>query len=384
MKRKTIRLIALIIVVALMLGVAATIVIEFAYANPTVQEQLDDAQRKKEEAEKKLDKTKQNKEKSFAEMERLEREAGELQAQIDGINAQIAETDSKLKEEEKKLEEATEKAQRQYDTFQERFRVMCEQGDVGYIELLLSSKSFTDFIDKSMVVKEIAEYDKAIFDQMEQSRAEIEKSRDEIAQMKQTQEESKKSLESRRGELKAKQKEQEDYVKELEKDAAAYQRVIDEEEAAMERLKSQISSSLSKSGGGKAYVGGEFTWPTPSCHYITSHFSPRRKNPVTGVYKRHTGVDIGAGYGTTIVAANSGTVTLAGWNSGYGNCVIIDHGGGKATLYGHMSAYSVSQGQKVTKGQKIGAVGSTGNSTGPHLHFEILINGAAVDPMQYF
>ena len=101
------------------------------------------------------------------------------------------------------------------------------------------------------------------------------------------------------------------------------------------------------------------------------------------------GIPIGLGYlsvsfGVGILAANSGTVTLAGWNSGYGNCVIIDHGGGKATLYGHMGAYSVSKGQTVSKGQKIGSVGSTGNSTGPHLHFEILINGTAVNPMQYF
>ena len=124
-------------------------------------------------------------------------------------------------------------------------------------------------------------------------------------------------------------------------------------------------------------------WPS-NCTIITSHFSPRRKNPVTGVYKRHTGVDIGAAYGTPIFAANGGRVTLAGWNSGYGNCVIIDHGGGKATLYAHMSSIGVSNGQAVTKGQTIGRVGSTGNSTGPHIHFEILINGTAVDPMQYF
>ena len=173
-------------------------------------------------------------------------------------------------------------------------------------------------------------------------------------------------------------------MKELESDAAAYQKIIDEADAQMESLRRRLSGQLSTSGGGKAYVGGEFTWPTPSCHYITSHFSPRRKNPVTGVYKRHTGTDIGASYGSSIVAANSGTVTLAGWNSGYGNCVVIDHGGGRATLYAHMSSISVSAGQTVQRGQQIGLVGSTGNSTGPHLHFEILINGAAVDPMQYF
>ena len=151
----------------------------------------------------------------------------------------------------------------------------------------------------------------------------------------------------------------------------------------MEALKSRISGSLSGSSRGAKYVGGEFMWPS-NCTYITSHFSPRRKNPVTGIYKRHTGVDIGAQYGTSIFAANSGTVTLAGWYSGYGNCVIIDHGGGRATLYGHMSSIKVSNGQNVSKGQTIGLCGSTGNSTGPHIHFEILINGVAVDPMQYF
>jgi murein DD-endopeptidase MepM/ murein hydrolase activator NlpD len=219
---------------------------------------------------------------------------------------------------------------------------------------------------------------------MDEARQQIEKSRDEIVKLKETQENSAKDLASQKSALVQKQQEQANYIKELEKDTAAYQRIIDEADAAMASLRASVSGSLSKSSGGKTYVGGEFTWPTPSCHYITSHFSPRRKNPVSGVYKRHTGTDIGASYGAAIVAANSGTVTLAGWNSGYGNCVIIDHGGGKATLYAHMSAYSVSAGQTVSKGQRIGSVGSTGNSTGPHLHFEVLINGAAVDPMQFF
>ena len=117
---------------------------------------------------------------------------------------------------------------------------------------------------------------------------------------------------------------------------------------------------------------------------ITSPYGTRT-HPVTGRVKRHAGVDIGAGYGTNIYAANSGTVLVAGWNSGgYGNYVVIDHGGGITTLYGHCSSLCVSKGQTVTKGQVIAKVGSTGMSTGPHLHFEVLKNGSTTNPMSYF
>ncbi|MBR5614516.1 MAG: peptidoglycan DD-metalloendopeptidase family protein [Clostridia bacterium] len=354
-----------------------------AYASST-QQKINQQQQKKNDAQKKITEANSKKAKTLAEKERLEKEAGELQTQIEALDKKIADTKASLAEEEVKLSEATEKANAKYDVFQQRFRVMCEQGDVSYLEMLLSAKSFSDFVDKTEIMKEISEYDKAVFDEMEEARQQIEKSRDEIAALKETQENSAKDLASQKQALVNKQQEQSNYIKELEKDTAAYQRIIDEADAAMASLRAQVSGSLSKSSGGKQYVGGEFAWPTPSCYYITSHFSPRRKNPVTGVYKRHTGTDIGAAYGAAIVAANAGTVTLAGWNSGYGNCVIIDHGGGKATLYAHMSAYSVSAGQSVSKGQRIGSVGSTGNSTGPHLHFEVLINGSAVDPMQFF
>lgn len=383
MSRKTIKWISITIAAVLIFGIVASLAIEFVYAD-TTQQKINTQQQKKNEAQEKLDSNKAKRAKTLEEMERLEKESGDIQVQINSIDAQIAETDKRLNEEQAKLDAATEKAEAKYDLFKERFRVMCEQGDVSYIEMLLSSKSFSDFIDKAEIIKEISEHDKEIFDEMETTRLEIEKARNDIATLKENQETAKSNLDSQKQALANKQKEQQNYMKELEEDAAAYQKIIDDADRAMESLKRQISASLSTTTGGKAYVGGEFTWPTPSCYYITSSFSPRRKNPVSGIYKRHTGTDIGAAYGAAIVAANSGTVTLAGWNSGYGNCVIIDHGGGKATLYAHMSSYSVSKGQYVQKGQQIGCVGSTGNSTGPHLHFEVLINGTAVDPMQYF
>ncbi len=383
MSKKTVRWISLIIAAIFVLGTVSSILFELAYAE-TTQQKINAAEQKKKDAQKKINEANTKKVKTLADKERLEKEAGQLQTQIEALDKTIAETKEDLAVEQQKLDVATEKANEKYDVFQERFRVMCEHGDVSYIEMLLSAKSFGDFVDKAEIMKEISRYDKQVFDEMDKVRREIEQARDEIEKLKETQEASAKDLENQKAALVKKQNEQAAYIRELEKDTATYQRIIDEADAAMAALRASVSGSLSSSSGGAKYVGGEFTWPTPSCHYITSHFSPRRKNPVTGIYKRHTGTDIGASYGAAIVAANSGTVTLAGWNSGYGNCVIIDHGGGKATLYAHMSAYSVSAGQKVSKGQRIGSVGSTGNSTGPHLHFEVLINGAAVDPMQFF
>ena len=381
MNKKLVRIISAVIAVLMVLGLIASVAPIFVSAS---QAEINKQQQKKNEAQQKLESTQTKRAKTLHDMEQLEKEAGDIQSKIDAVNAKIAETDKSLAEQQIKLDAATKKAEEKYNVFKERFRVMCEQGDVSYIEMLLSAENFGDFVDKVEIVKEISQHDKDIFDEMEANRLEIEAARDEIAALKETQEASKSDLSSQKAALVKKQQEQQAYMKELESDAASYQKIIDQADAAMESLRRSISGSLSSSSGGRAYVGGEFTWPTPSCHYITSHFSPRRKNPVSGIYKRHTGTDIGAAYGTTIVAANSGTVTLAGWNSGYGNCVIIDHGGGKATLYAHMSSYSVSSGQSVQKGQQIGRVGSTGNSTGPHLHFEVLINGVAVNPMQYF
>ncbi|MBQ6998934.1 MAG: peptidoglycan DD-metalloendopeptidase family protein [Clostridia bacterium] len=136
------------------------------------------------------------------------------------------------------------------------------------------------------------------------------------------------------------------------------------------------------SGDGSRYVGGKFLWPSTNSYRITSPYS-MRVHPTLGVYKQHTGIDIGASYGTNVLAAADGTVIIAGWNNAYGNYVVINHGGGVTTLYGHNSSLTVSKGQKVSRGQVIAKVGSTGYSTGPHIHFEVQVNGSPVNPMSY-
>lgn len=382
MSKKAVKITAIVIAVLFLLGVAAPLTMQFVFA-ASVDEQIQKAEDAKEEAQQKKNDASEKKEKTLEQTEALEKEIFALQDQVDTLEGQIAATDQKLAEEEQKLQAATQVAEQQYDDFKERFRVMCEGGATNYLEIVFSAESFSDMIDRIEIAQELAAYDKELFDMMENARLQIEESKNAIAAMKNEQVSMKEQKEQQTAALEAKKAENDAYIKELQEDIDSYNKVIEEQDRAMEALRQQAAASLSTTSSGKTYVGGEFIWPATSS-LITSSFSPSRKNPVTGRVQRHTGVDIGAGNGTPVSAANGGTVTLAGWNSGYGNCVIIDHGGGKATLYAHMSKILVSKGQTVTQGQQIGKVGSTGNSTGPHLHFEILINGSPVNPMNYF
>ena len=161
---------------------------------------------------------------------------------------------------------------------------------------------------------------------------------------------------------------------------AEYDRISNE----MQDVSNQIAalSAQSAASGGVPY-SGTFVWPTPSCTTTSSVYG-YRVHPIYGTVKFHAGEDIPASYGAEILAAASGTVTTAGWVSGYGNYTVIDHGGGTMTAYGHQSSILVSVGQYVEQGQVIGYVGSTGNSTGPHLHFEVYQNGSTVDPKSFF
>lgn len=381
MNKAVVRAVALTLALALTIGVVALGVSYVFAANE--QAQIDASNKKIEEEQKKINDIKNKQELTADSIEQLKKETVDMQAKIDAKNKEIAKTDAKLKETEEKLAKAKKKSEEQYDAYKERFRVMCEDGTVSYIALIFSSESLMDFVNNIEIAKEISEYDKRIYDEMKNTEKEIDEIRREIEETKKVQEGEKAVLAQQKSQLDSKQSELEKVKKTLQSDAAAAQRIIDEEYRKQAALKAQMSGQLSKTGDGSAFAG-IFVWPTPSCRYITSHFAPQRVNPVTGKLRPHTGTDIGAQYGADIIAAAGGTVKFAGWNGGYGNCAIIDHGGGMSTLYAHMSSINVSVGQYVSAGALVGRVGSTGNSTGPHLHFEILVNGTAVNPMQYF
>jgi murein DD-endopeptidase MepM/ murein hydrolase activator NlpD len=249
--------------------------------------------------------------------------------------------------------------------------------------MLFSSEDLSDAIRKLDAMEEISKYDTKLLDSMDEIEKEVKAAKDKIAEAKSKQEQLKNKLNNKLAELEAKKKERQRIIDGLKADIEEYKKEYDKAERAQQELKRQLANLLSyaASGSKKASAGG-FIWPAPSCRGISSQYG-YRTHPILGTKLFHSGIDIPAQYGDRVIASKDGKVVFSGTNGGYGNCIILDHGNGQATLYGHMSARLVSVGQKVIKGQQIGRVGSTGRSTGAHLHFEIMINGKHTNPLNY-
>lgn len=324
---------------------------------------------------------------------------------------EIALYDQMIEEKAQEVVEAKRLEDEQLERYRTRVRSMEENGNYGFLALILKATDLGEFLTAIDDIGEIMESDRQLEDEyiaarehteqvkadyeaykaeleakQEKLRAEqieLQKQIDEatglIAQLMEDIEGNSEELAKLQEAQDATQKEIDEMVAELER-----QRREEEERRRQEEAANNPGGSGGGGGGGTATGTGSFGWPVPSCTYITSKFGPRY-HPVTGAYQStHTGLDIGASHGATIVASDGGTVTTAGVKGGYGNCVMIDHGNGYYTLYGHMSSIAVSVGQSVSKGDTVGYVGSTGVSTGPHCHFEIRVNGVCTDPAPWF
>jgi murein DD-endopeptidase MepM/ murein hydrolase activator NlpD len=266
----------------------------------------------------------------------------------------------------------------QNTSLQKRLRTMYKNGDIGMVQILLGSDNITDFMTNMDMVQKIFNNDVDVLKEMEEQHQKIEVQKKQLetlqAQLvaeKQKEADKQVGLEASRGEvtnLKAQVASSNDKLADQ----------IDDLNAEADRLVDEIR----KLQGNQAFVGGNFCWPSASSTRVTSEFG-YRIHPILKVKKLHTGLDIGAAAGTNVLAANSGTVIKAGWNNSYGNVVMIDHGGGIVTLYAHNSKLLVKTGDVVTKGQVISLVGSTGNSTGPHIHFEVRVNGEYQNPRNW-
>ena len=325
--------------------------------------------------------------------------------QIDLIDQQVAIYDQIIEEKQRELEDAQEVEQAQSELLRTRIRAMEENGNYSYITFLFEASSFSDFLARIGDVSDIMHYDRDLEEHYMSAREDVETIKRSYEDAQLQQEELSRELDTKKTELDgmidaATQlmlsiDEQSDNAKaeydaiakvraESEAELNALVKKLAEEEAARKAAEEAAKrAQQGYSGGSTAVATGGFSWPVPSCSLITSRFG-RRSSPTAGASSYHGGLDIGAGQGATIVAARGGTVVLASYNGGYGNCVMIDHGGGVVTLYGHMQSFAVRYGQSVSAGQAIGYVGSTGVSTGPHCHFEIRINGAQTDPAPYF
>ena len=334
---------------------------------------------------------------------------------IELIGEQIEIYDVIIAEKQAELDKALEKETAQTELLRSRIRAMEENSSYSYASFIFDSSSVTELLSRIGDVNDIMHYDKALEEEYMAAREDVESIKKSYEEVRHEQELLQKELDTKQAELDAQVEAAYTMIADIETlsdDAQAeYDAIAEEEAKAEETLQEAIrkraaeeaaknaannansggnsGGSGGNSGGGGSSGGGSATslsnlqWPVPSCTLITSRFG-YRVAPTTGASTYHGGLDIGAGMGASIVAAGAGDVIYAGANGGYGNCVMIDHGNGVVTVYAHMSSIGVSYGQYVTAGQYVGAVGSTGVSTGPHCHFEIRINGAQTDPAAYF
>lgn len=325
---------------------------------------------------------KQNKKKENA----LAAEVGTIDAKIRDSEANLVKLQKELKETENSVAQARTDLENkkievnvQNDALNERLRAMYKNGEVGYLEIILGSESLGDLLSNMDMIQLIYEQDADMLAQLKSQYAAIEDKKQALETAKVNLENKKQSVVAQQQALETDKKEAVAIRQQVQADTKALEALEDELLAQANQISAAIRAA---SSSGTVYSGGAMAWPVPSSGRITSQYG-NRIHPITKTKKMHTGLDIGAPTGSKIVAANDGTVIMSGWNGGYGNAVVIDHGGGITTLYGHNSKLMVSVGQKVTRGQQIAACGSTGNSTGPHCHFEVRINGKYTDPSPY-
>lgn len=321
----------------------------------------------------------------------LDGNLADIQAKITELKEMISTKEQEIEDKSKELEEAVAVQEAQYEAMKSRIKFMYEKGDTLYLELFFESDSFGDMLNKADYIEMLSSYDRKMLDEYVAQTEYVALCKESLEEEKEVLEEAKKSVEEEEASLNeliaAKEQEinavsydiknKEAAIAEYEADIAAQNETI----AALEKAVAEERAKLAAEQG-RRYDGGIFTWPAPSYTRISDDYG-NRMHPILGVQQFHNGVDMAAPGGSAILAAYDGTVVAAAYSNSMGNYIMIDHGDSLYTIYMHASALYVSKGQEVTKGQKIAAVGSTGRSTGNHLHFSVRKNGSYVSPWGY-
>ena len=350
----------------------------------TLQEQKEQIEQKQEEAQKELEYVEEELSAALIKIQQLDDKIREAEKEIEKMNAELLELEEKVQ----KTTESLEKAQKSYDDnrelMEERLVVMYECGEITYLDLILQSSSLIEFLSNYYIMEEIIKSDTEILESIEEEKNQIEIVKNQLDKEKSDLKLLKVKAEQAKIIMQNNRTIQQNEINKLSDTEKELQQKIEEYKNEEERIQNLIYVASKDYVYDGEYSGGVMAWPVAkSGTYITSAYGTR-EHPVHGVTKFHTGIDIGnAGYGAPIIAAADGVVSMASYYGGYGNCVMINHGNGISTLYGHGQKILVEVGQEVKKGDLIMEVGSTGVSTGPHLHFEVRINGYCVNPMTY-
>ncbi|RGS73127.1 peptidase M23 [Mitsuokella sp. AF21-1AC] len=294
------------------------------------------------------------------------------------LKAELDATEVRMKENEDTLQGLQKDYDDKRQALGKRVRDIYIHGQISYLDVLFGAKDFNDLMTRMDLLKRIIRRDynlvtevAAVKDQLELAQAELEKDRETQAEQESRAHKARLDMEEKVGRQQA-------LIERLKTDKA----LIDQQYEELMAASRQVGAMIRERGDGGVQASGSGAMIWPISGPVTSEFG-WRVHPITGSQRFHSGVDIGGDYGQSVHAAQSGTVEYAGWISGYGNAVIINHGGGITTLYGHNQSLAVSEGQSVSQGQTIAYCGSTGNSTGPHCHFEVRRNGEPVSPYSY-
>lgn len=340
--------------------------------------------------------------------EKLEKSRSDLKSYVTELDSSLAEIESKLQqintlieEKEEEIEETKEnlrliklEEKKQYAAMKSRVKFMYERGNNVYLEVLLSSKSFGDMISKAEYIEKLAAYDQELLVNYQKTKKEIATLEVELQSEQEVLEAAKENAETEQKNVEELITTKREQIKEYDSDISEHEARIKEYEASIAEQNATIASleaaveteqkrleALGKNSNVK-YDGGVFAWPAPSYTRISSEYG-NRIHPTLGVERFHNGLDMAAPSGSPVLAAYDGTVVAADYNASMGNYIMINHGDGLYTVYMHCSALYVSSGATVSKGSTIAAVGSTGRSTGPHLHFSVRLNGNYVNPRNY-
>ena len=354
-------------------------------SNKTLLEQSNEVRQKLEESSTRLEYVQSELSTSLQQIQELGDKITEYENQYNDLKNQVAEMEKNIAVIDADIDKVQAEYDRKENLLKKRMVALYKAGDATYLDVLLSSSSIVDFLSKYYMLEKIIDYDTDLMKELEVEKNSIENKK---------QEQEKKKADLKVAKAKAGQMQilmennkmlQENYSAKLTTEEATLNEQILQYKQEQEEIERQIQAAINWSGDlAIQYKGGVMIWPVGvNGTYITSPFG-NRLHPIQGVYKYHSGIDIGnAGYGAPVLAAADGIVTYAGVMSGYGNCVMINHGSGIVTLYGHGQTIYATLGQTVKQGDVIMAVGSTGNSTGPHLHFEVRKDGVATSPIPF-
>ena len=347
-----------------------------------LEDQLADLQRQAEEQQAKTNEASAKVENVSERLRQIQEELRVATAEYKEVKGQLDSVEDKISDNTELLEKTEADLKVKNKKLQQRVRDIYINGQISYVDVLFGAKDFADLMTRMDVLKRIIKHDYDLIMKVKEEKATVENTRAQLEKDKAEAEVLVADAQAKKAKVEDKESEQQVLLDQAIYDRDTSERMYEEIMAASQEVANMIRRSQMSSAGysGAPAGAGGMIWPISGP--ITSEFG-WRTHPIFGTARFHSGLDIGGDYGMPIYAAASGTVIYAGWISGYGNAVIIDHGGGVTTLYGHNDSLNVSEGENVAQGQVIAMCGSTGNSTGPHCHFEVRENGEPVSPYGY-